>query len=274
MQQIATYEAVARACERLDSEDQKITGRAVLAITGGSLGTVLGYIKEWRQRTALAPAALASEIPAELQTSILRALGLAQAEAAVKLKEEIAQATAREAEALEGLATAEAQIRKLATEFKELRTQLEQERQSFEKAQAVATEKIESLESRVRDLQTERQQFIDARETARTDAAKALLQVERADMAVNKVETRLRELENELIATRDKKFSAEKAQAVAEQKSTDLASQLTDTRAAFTELKAENKVIVADQKKEIRELRITNTELEKRIAALFEKASA
>lgn len=274
MQQVATYETVARACERLKSEGQKVTGRAVLSITGGSLGTVLRYIKKWRQGAAQAPTALPSEIPAELQSSILRALGLAQAEAAAKLEEDIEQATARETEALEGLANAEALIEKLAAELKELRAQFEQELQSFEKSKAVAAEKIESLESRAQDLQTERQQLVESGEKARTEAAKALLQVERADMATEKAEARVRELKVDLQTTRDEKVSAEKAQAVAEQKSTDLADQLADARAALAELKSENRVIVAEQKKEIQELRAKNAELEKRIAGfLIEKTS-
>ncbi|MEZ4484349.1 MAG: hypothetical protein R2864_07030 [Syntrophotaleaceae bacterium] len=67
-------------------------------------------------------------------------------------------------------------------------------------------------------MQTERSQLIESGEAARTEAAKALLQVERADMAANKAEGRVRELETELLSLRDEKGVAEKAQAVAEQK--------------------------------------------------------
>ncbi|MEZ4484350.1 MAG: DNA-binding protein [Syntrophotaleaceae bacterium] len=126
MQQVATYESVSRACELLKGEGQKVTGRAVLAITGGSLGTVLGLIKEWRKGDTQTSALLPSEIPAELQTSLLRALALARAEAETKLKEEIEQANAREAEALEGLANAESHIEKNTGQLAGLRTQLDQ----------------------------------------------------------------------------------------------------------------------------------------------------
>ena len=53
MQKVANLETVSRACQQLQAEGQKITGRAVVAITGGSLGTVLSLIKDWREGAGL-----------------------------------------------------------------------------------------------------------------------------------------------------------------------------------------------------------------------------
>lgn len=273
MQQIATYETVARACEQLKREGQKVTGRAVLSITGGSLGRVLGYIKEWRQGTTQAPAAMPSEIPAELQTAILRALGLAQDEALAKLREETEQAASREAEALEGLAEAEKLIDDLVAKLAEIQKQSAEERQTFETASAVTTEKIESMGIRIEALETERRQLIEAAEASRTEAAKALLQVERADQATGKAEARVQDLEDQLSTVQNEKVSAERSAAVAEQKNQDQAEILAETRGSLAELKKDCRETIAEQKQEMQDLRRTIADLEKQIAVvLAEKA--
>lgn len=273
MQQVATYETVARACERLKGEGQKITGRSVAAITGGSLSTVLSYIKDWRQGAITAPSVMPSEIPVELQTSILRALGLAQEEAAASLKEEIDQASSREAEALEGLAEAENRIEKLIAELEKIQQQTAEERQTFETASAVSTEKIESMGTRVETLETERKQLIEAAESSRTEAAKAMLQVERADQATGKAEALVQKLETQLSAVQKEKISAEKAAAVAAQKNQDQAEILAETRAILSELKKDSREAISEQKREIQELRSSIKTLEKQNAILLaEKA--
>lgn len=271
MQQIATYEMVVRACESLRSEDQKVTGRAVLAITGGSLGTVLAHIKEWRQNSSQNQTNLPSEIPAELQASIFRALRLAQDTASAKLNEAIEQASARESEALSGLKLAENRIEALTVELAEVRNQADKNRQEFEKNKAVLTEKIESLTKRNQELEVERKMLIETVEVARTETAKVLFQIERADQASLKAESKVQELESELKQTLEAKISAEKAQAVAEQRSTDQAETLEEIRKTLAELKTDSKSVIAEQKQEILDLRIEKTALEKQIAGLHAK---
>lgn len=273
MQQIATYETVARACERLNSEGQKVTGRAVLSITGGSLGRVLGFIKEWRQGATQALTAMPSEIPAELQTAILRALGLAQEEALAKIKEETEQAALREAEAFEGLAEAERRIDDLAAKLARIQKQSAEDLQTSETATAVTTEKIESMRIRIEALETERRQLIEAAEASRTEAAKALVQVERADKATGKAEAMVQKLDAQLSTVQNEKVSAEKAAAVAEQKNQDQTEILAETRASLAELKKDSRETIADQKQEMQALRKKIADHEKQIAVLLvEKA--
>lgn len=273
MQQIATYETVARACERLKGEGQKVTGRAVVAITGGSLSTVLNYIKDWRQGALSSPSVMPSEIPVELQTAILRALGLAQEEAAANLKEEIDQAASREAEALEGLAETENRIEKLIAELDKTQKQTAEERQAFETASAVSLEKIESMGTRIETLETERRQLIEAAEASRTEAAKAMLQVERADQATGKAEALVQKLETQLSVVQKEKVSAEKAAAVAGQKNQDQDETLAETRAILAELKKDSREAIVEQKQEIQQLRSSIKTLEKQNAILLaEKA--
>lgn len=260
MQQIATYETVIRACESLKSEGQKVTGRAVKAITGGSLGTVLNYIKQWRENAAQTPTSLPSEISPELQAAILREVGFAQDGTAAKLKDQIDQAGARESEALDGLTRAESRIEDLSNELAEVRSQADRDRQEFEKIQAVLTEKVEALTQRAQDLETERRQLIETAEASRTETAKAQLQIERADQATGKAEAKVLDLEVELKRIVEEKTAAEKAQAVAEQRNSDQADTLNEIRATLAELKL--RMERADQAVSKAEARVLDLESE------------
>jgi chromosome segregation ATPase len=274
MQQVASYEMVAGACEKLEREGLKITGRSVLIITGGSLATVLGHIKRWRLNKESAPSLAPVEIPSDVQGVILRALGQAQVDAADKLKEEIDQAGAREAEALEGLSGAERRIEQLTDELNAIRTRAEEERQATEKTAAVATERIDTLVSRVQELETERRQLIEAAEASRTETAKAQLQIARADEATAKAEARAEHLEAQLADTLNGRVAAEKAQAVAEQRSNDQSEALVELRAALSEVKGESKATISEQKTEILALRKTVADLEGRVAGLLADKSS
>ena len=230
MQQVATYDTVARACEKLTAEGKKITGRSVVGIAGGSQSTVLPLIKEWRQGTDKALAVMPSEIPAQLATAVLHALGVAQAEAAEKLQSEIEQAVEREEEALEALTDASREVEILSLELAEIKKKTAEERQMAETAAAVMAEKIASMGARIEALETERQQLIEAAEVSRTESAKAILQVERADMATGKAEARVQLLEDQLQSVKDSQVAAEMKAAVA-------VARLEGEQASTTDLK-------------------------------------
>lgn len=219
MQQVATAETVARAIRNLEAEGQKVTGRAVLAITGGSLGTVLQHIRTYREQGA--PAAAAKEIPESYQGATLRLIGQVQAETRQALQEQITAAQASEAEALEGLSGAEQQIKALTAELDRVKAKAEADRQAAEKAAAVATEKIEGQQQTIEALQKECRQLIEAGEAARTEATKAQMQVERADQAAEKAEAKTRMLEEIVDQLRNQLGDTEKALAKLEQFASD-----------------------------------------------------
>jgi len=260
MQQVANLETVSRACMQLQAEGQKITGRAVVGITGGSLGTVLSLIKDWRQGPVAVPVSQ-PDIPSELQAVLIRCLGLAQDKAAEQLESQIDETTLREAEALEGLAEAEKQISILTAQVAEIRQVAADKDQAADKAAAVAAEKIASMIERIAALEAERRQLIEAAEASRTEAAKALMHVERADLATKKAESRLETLEAQIAECSTIKIEAEKTAAVAEQRASNLTEQLTDTRAALAEAKSESKALLSQLSKEIQELRNENKAL-------------
>lgn len=224
MEKLATEETVWKACERLRSEGRKITGRAVLGEVGGSLSTILRYIKTWEARGA-SDAPVAAEIPADLQESICRALGLSAQEATEALRKEVDTTAAREAEALECLAKYEVQIAGLEKELAESKSQILEIKQLSEKESAVASVTIAELREQIQKLEQENDLLVRTGEASRTEAAKALLQVERADQSASKAEGRILDLEKRVAELVTMKAEAEKGQAVAERHALDLVDQ-------------------------------------------------
>ena len=251
MKKVATYETVAIACEKLTSEGKKISGRAVGGIVGGSQSTVLPLIKEWREKSDKAHALMPSKIPAELATAILHSLGSAQAEATEKLKSEIEQAAEREAEALEALAEVSKENENLALQLAEIVNQTDKERQMAETAAAVMSEKIAAMGSRIEALEIERQQLIESAEVSRTESAKAMLQVERADIATGKAETRVQLLEEQLQLVKDSQTAAEQRAAVAEARLEGEQATTADLKERLAASKAEMKVTTTDLKERL-----------------------
>ena len=166
-------------------------------------------------------------------------MGFAQDKAEGILQAKIEDAISRETEALEGLAEAETQISSLTAHVAEIQQQAADKNQAAETAAAVAVERIESMTERIQSLETERKQLIEAAESSRTETAKALMQVERADRATEKAEKRLEALENQVSSCLAVKVEAEKIAAVAEQHAADLTDQLADTKAALAEIRFE-----------------------------------
>lgn len=248
MQKRATYDAVVETCEKLTNEGQKVTGRSVLAITGGSLGTVLGYIKRWKENFSKSSGNMPTEIPPELQSILLRSLGIAQDAAEEKLREEIKEMGSREAEALNGLISTETQVEKLETKLSGLQESSELEKYESEKINAVLQEKIDSLNKRVQNLETERSQLIESAELSRTETAKAQLQIERADMATVKAEAAAQQLVDDLREVTEHKIEAEKDLAVALQKVEDHEISLKEVRELLEEVKTGHKVVLEEQK--------------------------
>lgn len=233
MEKVATEDAVWRVCERLKAEGRKISGRSVLNEVGGSLSTVLRYIETWRARSAK-EVPVASEIPVELQESLRRSLGFAAQEATEALRVQMEEASSREAEALEALETGEQRIAALEKGLADAKAQIVALQQSLEKEAAVAAETIAGLRENVTKFEQENNHLIRAGEAARTETAKAVLQVERADAAAAKAEARVLDLEAQIVELSGKNAEAEKGQAVAERQLTGALEQVAKLEARLT----------------------------------------
>lgn len=221
MQQIATIEAVRSAMAKLEKNGEKVTGRAVLALTGGSLGTVMKQIAAIQEgRSSLI--ALPREIPEDFQGAVLKLIGQTQQAAATHLEKQISQAKAVEAEAIEGLTVAEEKIHALTDQLAEMQQRFDQFRQEAEKATAMADDRTEQQMKQIASLQTENQQLVASSEMARIETAKANLQLERADQAAQKAEDRARSSLEKVEELQRALADAEKGRAVAEQHAGDL----------------------------------------------------
>lgn len=224
MEQVATQEVVWGVCDRFKAENRKVSGRSVLSEVGGSLSTVLQHIKSWKSRDSKVET-VAAEIPAELQEAISRALGKAAQDATEMLRQQNEETTTRETEALEALEASELKISSLEKDLASAQAKISELFQLHEKEAAVAAETIAGLREHVSKLEQENDILIRAGEAARTETAKAMMQVERADLAATKAEARAMELDVQIADLLTKKAEAEKGQAVAERHAQDLLEQ-------------------------------------------------
>ncbi|MHB8975521.1 MAG: DNA-binding protein [Trichloromonadaceae bacterium] len=189
MQAVATIETVRQAIQQLEDEGRKVTGRAVLAITGGSLGTVLKLIRQAQEEGD--EAQNAAEIPEALQNAIRAALATAGKDARQQIEDRITLAEDMRTQALEGLQAAEARIEALEADLAAVRAQAEEQQREAEKAAAVAREQQQAAQVRIHDLGAERKQLIESGEAARIEAAKATARADLAELAATKAEGRV-----------------------------------------------------------------------------------
>lgn len=237
MQQVATPESVTRAIQQLESEGQKVTGRAVMSLTGGSLGTVLQLIKAHREE-ARRPAPAASEIPNHFQSAVCRLIGEVRQSVADELREQIEDARAGEQQAIEAITATEVEISQLTEKLAEAKARAERERAAADQATALATQQIENLSRTIDALEIERRQLIEAGEAARTEAGKAQLHVERSDQAAVKAEALAERQAAELSELRKALAAAEQRAAVADQRATDQTERSAELAAEVKELRA------------------------------------
>jgi chromosome segregation ATPase len=225
MKKIVTKEHIRGAIEQIREQGGKVSRRAVLAITGGGMSTVHQIMDEIAQEDTARAAAPSSEISSTLTAAILAEVGRQVQVATTALMGQLEAAQGANNELTSELAWCETEAERIAIELANQTARAENQRQEAEKAQAVATQEILDLRARVEALEIERRQLIEAGESARTEAAKALVQVERADQAASKAEKRIRDLEQQVQTAQEEKAQAEKAQAVAEQRAQGLESQ-------------------------------------------------
>jgi len=280
MQQVATLETVGRAIQKLEAEGVvNPSGRAVMAITGGSMATVLKLMKERRANIGTQPV-VAKELPGYAQDTLLKLMNQSYQEGVTEAKNEIDKAQANETEALDALEAEDGKIKHLTDELTESQKQADQDRQEAEKAGAEAAGRIRELEQTVAGLQTERKQLIEAGEIARTTAAESKVQVDRADKASAKAESRVRELEDEVKELRNHLAAAEQRAAVAETHSKDMDNHLTEIKSQVTKEQEERTSLGKELKTALAEASRAQSEASKiekaaqaRIATLEKEAA-
>ena len=176
------FEQVKQAADKLQSEGQKVSVRAVQSITGGSMTTVLELLRQWQQRqqSAVFPSGMEETLSEKLRAAISSEISenvsrcRAAMEAQVKAAEQRAQETGdllKDAETREGelRVTIEAdkkEITSLATQLKmteskvgELESKIEELRKVLleaEKRAAVAETRVEERDKSIKVLEERR----------------------------------------------------------------------------------------------------------------------
>jgi len=150
----------------------------------------------------------------------------------------------------------ETRVEALEEELKTEKKTGESYRQEAEKKEAVALQKIQDLEKRVLELERVRDQLIKAGEASRTEAAKAQMQVERADRAAALAEEKMKVLEEKLAAALAANTDLGKRPAVTEAKREALEAtertRTTEAKERIEELKQELsgiKIVLEEERK-------------------------
>jgi len=214
MQTVVNLEAVRRAIRTIEADGGKPTARAILAQTGGSMATVLRLLKE-AQEVEAAASCYDDALPDSLLDAIRAALGATRQECQEAAEARVVEAESRETAAVEALAGAEAQIEASAKEVASLRERVAVLEGEVEKQAAIHAEAARVAGERISALETERKQLVEAGEAARTEAAKAMLQLERADRTAAEAGQRVSDLLAQIDAGKQARTDAEKQAAVA-----------------------------------------------------------
>lgn len=219
---------VKEAIKQLRDRGDRVSRRSVQAMVGGSMTTVHRLLDQALEAEREEASVQTTSISEGLVGAILLEITSQVKAATDDLELRLSALSAREQEILSDLEGSEGRVASLEQEVATLQAQLASERQAAEKAAAVALEQQGGLREQIEKLETENSNLIRAGETARTESAKAQLQVERADLAAKKAEDRVQELESNLGQLTGAVKEAEKRAAVAERHAQDLTERVAD----------------------------------------------
>lgn len=217
MQQVVSYETVAYACSKLKQNGEKITGRSVATITGGSFGTVLKYIKQWREKEQ-SGVRVPEEIPEGLQQAIAQALWRAAQDATALAKDEIARAEARTAEATEALCQTEERLAATVDELEKTRiTHLDFQHQA-ETEKAVLLEKIAAGKSKSIELEQANREKNEQLNSAKIELAELRQVVKYTEGSFQKLEAKVESMQQKIDDLTKANSALEMQNAIAAQK--------------------------------------------------------
>lgn len=212
-----TYEEVATVCNRLLSENRKISARAIHAETGGSMSTVLGYYNQWQKEQGFRreeSRSISDEIKGALNAEIERHVAAVRLE----LQERVKQSDERANEAVGALRETEEHMAQLISDAKTEKSEygkiikdLETKVNTAEQRASYATQRISNLENDLKVMQVNLT-------TAETTAAVAQAQFDSLRSEFNGLKKRNEDLQKLLDEKVAGIHEAEKKAAVAEAK--------------------------------------------------------
>lgn len=231
MEKAVDLRQVNEAIRQLRERGDRVSRRSVQGIIGGSMTTVHKLLDEALAAERALSSVQNSTLSEVLVRTILAEIGGQVQSATEVLELRLAELAAREQEVLADLEGSELREASLEKDLGALRAQLAEERQASEKASAVAVEQQVSLREQLDKLEVDNNNLVRAGELARTESAKAQLQVERADLGTKKAEERVQELEGRVAELTGAVKEAEKRAAVAERHSQDLGERVVELNA-------------------------------------------
>lgn len=216
MQKIVSYENVAFACASLKAEGEKITGRSVLAITGGDFGTVLKYIKQWREEGGSEVST--PEIPDSLTKGIKHALWQALKDGMAHSEKELQAFVEREAEAVNALCDSEKKVEELEKLSRTSKEKHQNQVKQLETQTALLGEKLSGANTRIAELVidiSERSKLVEGLQVSNAELRQA---ADSAEKTVMRVESKMDALQEKVNKLTREKFLLEKEVAISEAK--------------------------------------------------------
>jgi len=207
VEKLVSVKSVKQAIAKLQSQGDRPSNRNIRRILGGGSPNDIHSILQQISDAEGAGVDLLTILPENFQNLILSEINSLVADVTANVQGQLKQISAERLEALDELEQA-------LQSNSNLRIDLEKLLDNYKIEHQRGTE----LQTQISELKVERQQLIEAGEVARTASAKAQLQLDRADKAVEKSEARLAALERKLESERELRHAAEIRAASAEAK--------------------------------------------------------
>ena len=219
-----TYPLFLQTVNQIKAEGQTPSVRLVRSRIGGSNSTLLEFLRRWQGESALA-SSIDETISDDLRQALLIEFGRVTKNVRENLETLLVQEKAQSNEANDLLNEAETRISELEAQIKETKEQADHAILLLEKQLSATEERVTEFQRQLDKLEGQFKESVMALEIARTESAKAQIQLERADKTTQKAETKMEELEKKIIQLQEFAHQTEIRAAVAEARFSELTHQ-------------------------------------------------
>ncbi len=219
-----TYSIFVQAVDDIRAEGQTPSVRLVRSRIGGSNSTLLEHLRRWQSDTTLA-SSVDDHISDSLKQELLIEFGRVTKNVRENLEAQLLQERVQSKEANDLLSEAETRIADLEEQVREEKEKANQTILALEKQLSATQERGAELQRQVDKLEGQFKESVMALEVARTESAKAQIQLERADKAAEKAEKNMEEQNIKIVKLQESTHQAEIKAAVAEARIAALAKE-------------------------------------------------
>ncbi|WP_429885704.1 DNA-binding protein, partial [Geoalkalibacter halelectricus] len=226
--------------DRLTKDGLKVSARAILAESGGSMSDVARHYREWRHKQELA-----NKVDAEVSESLLNEIKREIAKhlhtRTQQLQRALEEAGDQERDLLNFLNAAEQKQETLQRELGQTQESFSDYKQQSLQKMAVYEEKICAHQARERDLEAQRRKLQDSFDVLRTEALNSQLHAKQTQTEVDQLREQVQAMTSERAALEQQRNEARMAAAVSNAHREELDMQKTSLQAELSELKQEYK---------------------------------